>query len=226
MDEHDQVIQDFSTDSFHAGLYGRSTSGSWEFSGLLGFMSGKTSAVRNNPSFGSYTGGEARSELDQTGVHTGVQARRRSYLASGATFSTVFGLNYARIRQDGATETGGGDFNYSVDKADADALVASVGVDYSQTYNTRNGVLKPILFARYEFDILANKNSEHEITVTSPIFGSFTQVGQNRGPHGLVLGLGAGYDISEEVRFSAGYGYSWRSNGEEHGLGANLRMKF
>ncbi|NOC86044.1 autotransporter outer membrane beta-barrel domain-containing protein, partial [Ruegeria sp. HKCCD6428] len=135
-------------------------------------------------------------------------------------------LNYGRIQQGSGTETGGGDFNYSIEKADAESLVASIGVDYQRDFLTENGVLTPVAFARYEYDFFANKDSEHEITVTSPIFGTFTQVGQNRGANGFVLGLGLGYQISDLARLTAGYGYSVRSNGQEHGLGANLSVRF
>ncbi|MEP1354225.1 MAG: autotransporter domain-containing protein [Tateyamaria sp.] len=226
MDEHDQVDQDFSTDSFHLGVYGRTTSGTWEFSGMLGYMSGETDAKRINPDAGGFTGGEAKSDIDQDGFHAGIQARKLNQLKTGARVSAAFGLNYGRIRQGAGTETGGGDFNYLIEKADAEALVASIGVDYQQDFSTNNGFLTSIAFARYEYDFLANKNSEHEITVNSPTFGTFTQVGQNRGANGLVLGLGLGYQISEQMRATAGYVYSMRSNGEEHSLGANLSIRF
>ncbi len=226
MDEHDQVDQDFSTDSYHVGVYGRTTTGTWEFSGLIGYMFGETDAKRNNPSVDGFTGGEAKSDLDQEGIHAGIQARKLFNLESGARVSTVFGLNYGRIQQGSGTETGGGDFNYSIEKANAESLVASIGIDYQRDFLTENGVLTPIAFARYEYDFLANKDSEHEITVTSPIFGTFTQVGQNRGANGFVLGLGLGYQISDRARLTAGYGYSVRSNGQEHGLGANLSVRF
>ncbi len=226
MDEHDQVDQDFSTDSYHVGVYGRTTTGTWEFSGLIGYMFGETDAKRRNPSVDGFTGGEAKSDLDQEGIHAGIQARKLFSLDNGARVSTVFGLNYGRIRQGSGTETGGGDFNYSIEKANAESLVASIGVDYQQDFLTANGLLTPIAFARYEYDFFANKDNEHEITVTSPIFGTFTQVGQNRGANGFVLGLGLGYQISDLARLTAGYGYSVRSNGQEHGLGANLSVRF
>ncbi len=226
MDEHDQVDQDFSTDSYHVGVYGRTTTGTWEFSGLIGYMFGETDAKRRNPSVDGFTGGEAKSDLDQEGIHAGIQARKLFSLDNGARVSTVFGLNYGRIRQGSGTETGGGDFNYSIEKANAESLVASIGVDYQQNFLTENGLLTPIAFARYEYDFFANKDNEHEITVTSPIFGTFTQVGQNRGANGFVLGLGLGYQISDLARLTAGYGYSVRSNGQEHGLGANLSVRF
>ncbi|WP_233494686.1 autotransporter outer membrane beta-barrel domain-containing protein, partial [Ruegeria sp. A3M17] len=130
--------------------------------------------------------------MDQEGIHAGIQARKLFNQDSGARVSTVFGLNYGRIQQGSGTETGGGDFNYSIEKADAESLVASIGVDYQRDFLTENGVLTPIAFARYEYDFFAYKDSEHEITVTSPIFGTFTQVGQNRGANGFVLGLGLG----------------------------------
>ncbi len=226
MDEHDQVDQDFSTDSFHAGVYGRATAGTWEFSGVLGLMSGETRATRTNLSVDDFTGGDARSKLDQKGVHAGLQARKFARLENGAQISGVLGVNYSQIRQGAGSETGGGDFNYAIDKADAEALVISVGADIQQDFFYDTGILTPLAFARYEYDVLADNNSTHEITVTSPTFGTFTQVGQNRGAHGLVLGVGLGYQISEQARLTAGYSYSVRSNGQEHGLGANLIVRF
>ncbi|MXU66044.1 autotransporter domain-containing protein [Rhodobacteraceae bacterium KN286] len=226
MDEHDQVVQDFSTDSFHLGGYGHGTAGAWDWSGIIGIMSGKTDAERTNPSVGSFTGGVATASLDQDGFHAGVQARRPMQLENGANLATVLGLNYARIRQGAATESGSGDFLYAIDAADAEALVASVGLDYQREVSTAYGLFTPIAFARYEYDFLADRNGDHEVTVNSPVFGSFTQVGQNRGAHGFVLGLGLGYQISDTARASAGYAYALRSNGYEHGLGANLSVRF
>jgi uncharacterized protein with beta-barrel porin domain len=226
MDEHDQVVQDFSSDDYHLGVYGRFATGQWDIAAVLGISSGQVDASRNNSSLGAFTGGVARSEFDQTGFHASVLAKRNWALQKSANIASVLGLNYGRIRQDAASETGGGDFNYDIESADAESLTASVGLEYSKDYATWNGLFKPIAFARYEYDFLANKNSEHEVTVTSPVFGTFTQTGQNRGAHGLAFGLGASYEISDSVQFSAGYGYSVRSNGEEHGLGANLRIVF
>ncbi|WP_425093123.1 autotransporter outer membrane beta-barrel domain-containing protein [Tropicimonas sp. S265A] len=226
MDEHDQVIQDFSTDSFHAGIYGRTEVGAWEISGLLGYVSGETDAQRSNPSLDGFTGGDAEAELDQDGFHAGLQARTYATLTDGAIVATTFGLTYGRIGQGAAVETGSGDFLYAIDEADADALVGSIGVDYRKDFVTGYGVLTPMAFARYEYDFLANNSKEHEITVTSPIFGTFTQVGQNRGASGLVLGVGLGYALSDRVRFTTGYGYSKRSNGQEHAFGANLSVLF
>ncbi|MGR3615210.1 MAG: hypothetical protein ACU0BB_04130 [Paracoccaceae bacterium] len=62
------------------------------------------------------------------------------------------------------------------------------------------------------------------MTVSAPAFGSFTQVGLNRGPHRLKVGLGLHYSPSDTVRFAVGYGYGLDSDGEEQAFAANLRV--
>jgi uncharacterized protein with beta-barrel porin domain len=66
MDEHDQVDQDFSSDDYHLGAYGRVATGEWGIAAVLGISSGQADASRDNPSLGGFTGGVAKSEFDQT----------------------------------------------------------------------------------------------------------------------------------------------------------------
>ncbi len=129
MDEHDQVDQDFSSDDYHLGAYGRVATGEWGIAAVLGISSGQADASRDNPSLGGFTGGVAKSEFDQTGFQASVQGKRSWALKKGANIASVLGLNYGRIKQGSAEETGGGDFNYDVASADAESLTASAGVE-------------------------------------------------------------------------------------------------
>lgn len=74
----------------------------------------------------------------------------------------------------------------------------------------------------YHHDWLADDNASHEITVSNPILGSFTQVGQSRGAQGVTARLGLSARISDNAELGAGYAYTWNENGIEHGIGASM----
>lgn len=135
------------------------------------------------------------------------------------------GISYSNIDMDAVSETGSGDFVYDIAEADAQSFILSAGVDYAQPLDWGGqGAWFLEGVARYEFDALANDDSAHEVTASNAIFGTFTQVGQNRGPHHLQIGLGLSYQVSDTLRANAGYGYGYNGNGDEHALTANLRM--
>jgi len=231
MSEHAKVDQDFDGYGVHLGGYGNwALASGWSVSAAAGVMWGSQSTTRISPSVGPFQGGTAKADFDTMGAFLGGSASRPIAQEDGSIISPIFGLSYSWNQMDEVRETGTGDFIYAIDKSDAQSLIISAGADYLRPLNWQvgdgGGAWSFEGLARYEYDILANRRGAHEVTAHSPIFGDFTQMGQNRGAHHLQLGLGLNYTMSDTMRMAAGYGFGYNSNGTEHAIAANLRMRW
>jgi hypothetical protein len=224
--EHDQVDQEIHTDDIHAGLYGRINQSGYSLRGLIGVVRGKSASVRNNEDIGQFSGGTATSSFDSSGFYLAGEVSRKYTSKTGLQLHPRFGLSFSKTKQAGLQETGGGDFNYSIDKANSSSFVTSLGVDISRKQMRNASAFNPIAFARLDFDLLAKKDREHEIVVHNLLFGSHTQTGQNRGPLAASIGLGLQARLSKQANFSSGYTFTHTSNGFEHSLGANFAWEF
>ncbi|CUH48954.1 autotransporter outer membrane beta-barrel domain-containing protein [Ruegeria atlantica] len=227
MDEHDVIDQDFDGDTYHIGAYGSYfANNGWTFSGVIGYSYTDNDTSRDNDDVGGFTGGEAEASFDSQGVFAGVRANTQYKLANGLTLTPLFDAVYAYVDQDEVTETGGGDFNYTINDADAEAFITSVGLNATHEFQSGSTRMAATGFARYHYDWIAASDDENEVTVSSPIFGSFDQFGQNRGKQAVTLGLGLAAQVADNVQIAANYGYTWNSNGEEQGFGAFLTARW
>ncbi|WP_161599819.1 autotransporter domain-containing protein [Roseibium sediminis] len=228
MTEHDHVDQSFSAHAGYAGLYGTFFSGAWNFSGAAGYSYAANSSSRNNPDVGLFTGGKAEADF---GSHTAFVSAKAGY-AFGATETLVLNpfvaASYAHIWQDAVRETGGGDFNYRINSATADALMTGLGLEMSsQVYQDEVTSVRMQGFLRYDHDWSASRASAHEVTAVSHLFGSFTQAGQNRGSHSLSAGFGfSGRALDNRLNWRAGLAGSIHEHGEEIGAGAQISWRF
>ena len=223
LDEHDTVDQEIEGDSYHIGAYGNwQRQDGWNVSGVLGFAFGDHDSTRQVPDVGAFTGGTAKADFDTFGYYLGAEVSRDIQYGRGVTITPAAALVYARTDQDGTTESGGGDFNFKLEDADADSLITALGFTARRTIDGADDRWSLIGSAHYRYDWLADDNSSHEISVSNPILGTFTQVGQNRGAHGVTAGLGLSGQLSDRVEIGAGYAYSWNENGDEHGVGASV----
>jgi outer membrane autotransporter protein len=110
-----------------------------------------------------------------------------------------------------------------VDATEADALVASIGLDVSRHFQTISGGTWSLDgMIRYHHDFFAAQDDKHEITVRSPLVGSVTQIGKNRGADGLSIGLGATGHLNENTTFGVGYAHTWDTNGDVNTLAVNI----
>lgn len=224
LDEHDSVDQEITGHSFHLGAYGQYVLPSgWALDGVLGYMYGRSESERVVPDVGAFRGGTATADFDSHGIYAGLAVSRDFAVATDTVLSPSFGMVYSHLRQEGFAESGAGDFNWDVDATEADALVASIGLDVSrhfQTTGARTWSLDGMI--RYHHDFFAAQDDKHEITVRSPLVGSVTQIGQNRGADGLSIGLGATGHLNENTTFGVGYAHTWDTNGDENTLAANI----
>jgi len=230
LDEHDQVDQDFETDTVSLGLYGHSIlENGIQLTGTIGLGWGESTTTRRMPAkVGNFTGGTAEAEFDTRDAFLGVRLHRAAIpiVGSGWSYTPSLGLGYQYTRMNGLQESGGGDFNYKIESASAESFVVSPGIDATLRLGTERLPAALSAYARLEFDLLANSNDVHTITASTPTFGSFEQVGQNRGELGIRLGLQYEGQISENTFLGVSYDLSRAENATDHRVGANLTYRW
>jgi Autotransporter beta-domain len=229
LDEHDEVNQTFSNTTASIGLYGhRILENDLQVTGSVGVGMGRSETVRVMPdTIGQFTGGTATADFDTREAFAGFRVHR-SYAPTenrNFIFSPSIGITYLYTEMDQVQETGTGDFIYRIDSTDAESLIFSPGVDLTwQLASARRLPSSISAFFRYEYDALAAKNGAHEVTATSPLFGSTTQVGQNRGAHGARLGVRYSRQIGKNSFAGVSYDAAWNTNATEHRLAANVTL--
>ncbi len=227
MGEHDTVDQTFSAQSGYAGLYGTLLLDNWQFAASAGYGYSANSGSRNNPDVGLFTGGEAESDFSSNAVFVAVKAGYSVSAIGGVTLTPFVASSYGHVWQSEARENGGGDFNYDVHAATADAFMTGAGLDWAlDIVNVDPARAKIVGFARYDHDWSASRDSAHEVTVTSDLFGTFTQTGQNRGAHSLSGGLGLAGSFSDRASWRLGITGAAHEHGEEVGAGAHFSFRF
>jgi uncharacterized protein with beta-barrel porin domain len=227
MREHDNVDQSFSAHTGYGGAYLTLLPGDWRLALSGGYAYSANSGTRNNPDVGLFTGGRAESDFNS---HSAFVAGKVGYATSVTEILSVtpfVSASYSRIWQGEAKEAGGGDFSYDVHAATAEAIVTGVGLDWTaDIVNVDRNKAQLGGFLRYDHDWSAASDSSHDVTVTSSLFGTFTQTGQNRGPHTLTGGFGVMGAISERVAWRVGLAGSMSPHGHEVGAGGHFTLQF
>jgi uncharacterized protein with beta-barrel porin domain len=227
MGEHDNVDQTFSAHSGYGGLYATLLLDNWQFAASGGYGYSANSGARNNPDVGLFTGGEADADFSSNAVFVAAKAGYSVSAIDGITLTPFVASSYAHVWQGEARESGGGDFNYDVHAATADAFMTGAGLDWVlEIVNVDPARAQIVGFARYDHDWSASRNSAHEVTVTSDLFGTFTQTGQNRGAHSLSGGLGLAGSFSDRASWRLGIAGAAHEHGEEAGAGAHFSLTF
>lgn len=228
MHEHDKVAQDFNGQNAFAGVYATARTARFSFSAVAGYGHGWHTSKRINPNVGLFTGGMATASYTSRSAFTSAQLGYRVKIDADTEIEPFVSTSYARIWQDGLTETGGGDFNYSITAADAESLTGGFGVNLRKDlpHAAAGRDLSLTSFLRYDHDFEAANSRAHRVTATSHLFGRFVQAGQNRGAHSVTGGLGLSGSWSEKVSMRAGFTGSYTQHGHEFGAGAHLKVKF
>lgn len=137
-------------------------------------------------------------------------------------FATLF---YARLDEDGFTETGAESLNLTVNSRRTDALVAELGTRIGQAFRWLNGSLIPELRAAfsYDFDI-------DDRVITSSFAGApgtyFSIQGKEVDQYGAVVGTGFTYLHDSGISASLSYSGEFREHGAAHVLAGELRYRF
>jgi uncharacterized protein with beta-barrel porin domain len=228
MTESAQVQQSYDSTNFYGGLYGAAfLPSNFKLSGSAGYMFSSTDAQRDIPDVGDFTGGTAEDTYSSNGVFGSLKLSRPIAVGASAVVTPFIAQSYSQLWVGDVNEDGGGDFNFSIDSSTAYSTVSFVGID--AVIALTDDEVDPLSFVgsvRYGYDWLANDDSSHEVTASSPIFGDFVQVGANMGPNSLQLGAGLQGGLSDKVSLRAGVVGDLNSHGYEIGAGGRLRVEF
>jgi outer membrane autotransporter protein len=220
MDEHDAVTQNFSTDTYSAGLYLNDIGfGRWNIRSVLGLAYSDISSKRIVTL--STSSSESKANFKAHSAFIGVEGYTVAYKNDWVTLSPGLGLNYSYYQQETFSESGDADLSLKIDSASAQTIITSVGVNAIFKSLFESHAIYPTTFIRYEHDWYANANNEHEIQaalVSNPDFKQ-TFEGQNRGENTLITGLGLQSDIDSNLLLNGGLRYAVSTHGNEWGVG-------
>lgn len=228
MTESAQVQQSYDSTNLYAGLYGAAfMPEGLKLSGSAGFMYSNTDATRDVPDIGLFSGGSAQDNYSSSGAFAALKLSRPIDVGGLAKITPFIAQSYSQLWVDDVNESGGGDFNFSIDAATSYSTVSFVGVD--AVVALTDGETDPLSLVgmvRYGYDWFANDDSAHEVTASSPIFGDFVQVGANMGANSLLVAGGLQGGVTDNISVRAGVVGQFNSNGSEIGAGGRLRIEF
>jgi uncharacterized protein with beta-barrel porin domain len=223
MDEHDSAVQDFGGDVYHLGMYlNLSNLGGWDLRGVLGYAYGDNSSKRRV--LLSNLSETPSADFNSHSAYVGVKGTVIGYQNDWVKLSPEIGFNYTYYKQESFKESGNPDLSLRLDSADAQAIIASAGLNARFASLSDSMSIYPLVFARYEYDFYANDNNEHQIDAALVAHPDYKQTftGQNRGEHAIITGLGLGSDVANALQVSGSFVHSENSNGGEWGAGLNI----
>jgi hypothetical protein len=227
MKEPEQVEQNFRSTNYYLGLYGgKYLPNNLKLSGAIGYVFSDSTAMRDNPNVGQFTGGQASSEYQSNGAYGAIKLSRPYLVSESLTITPFVGASYSQLWMKQANESGGNDFNYSISATSGRSALTFVGSEFLMPLN--NGTMNPLSligFYRFGYDWYANKDSAHEITANSHLFGSFTQIGANKGPANNLMGLGLQGNIAKGVSIRGGIVGRISTYGTELGGGGEIKWE-
>lgn len=228
MTESAQVQQTYDSTNFYAGLYGAAfMPQGLKLSGSAGYMYSNTDATRDVPTVGPFEGGSAHDSYSSNGAFAALKLSRPIDVGGSAKITPFIAQSYSQLWVGDVNETGGGDFNFSIDAATSYSTVSFVGLDAVVALtDSETDPLSLVAMVRYGYDWLAHDDSAHEVTASSPIFGDFVQVGANMGANSLQIAGGLQGGLTDNISLRAGVVGQLNSHGSEIGAGGRLRIEF
>ena len=223
MNEHDSATQNFSSETYHFGLYLNQVNiGAWDLRGVLGYaFSDHESKRQVNLSSSSAI---VEADFNSHSAYAGVKGTLIGYENNWVALAPELGFSYIYYLQESIKESGDANLSLSIDSAEAHAIIASAGLNARFTSLSDTMNIYPFAFSRFEHDFYANDNSEHEIDAALVAHPDYKQsfVGQNRGENAMVLGVGLGSVLSSALQINGGFDYSTSNHSSEWGAGFNL----
>ncbi|SCY38461.1 autotransporter family protein [Desulfoluna spongiiphila] len=227
MDEHDTADQSFDGESYHVGAYlYKQFNHDLEMKGLVGYSYGTNSSKR------WVTLGDTKAtpsaDYDSHTTYAGLMASMLGYQNGWVCLRPEIGINYTYYTQESFEESGDPDFSLKVDSANAQAIVASAGLNarFGSLFRTKR--IYPMGFVRYEHDFYANQNNAHDMDAALVSHPDFKQsfAGQNRGENTILTGVGIGSDMTDNFNISGGIVMARHSHGKEWGAGVNMEYRW
>lgn len=227
MDEHDTVTQDFNSDNYYVGGYlNQNTVNDWILGSVFGYGYGKHKSNRVVKL--ANLNENIKGKFDSHSIYGAINISKTMFTNDWISLRPEIGLDYTYYQQEKIKESGDTNFNLTIDKANAQAIVASIGLNakFKSISDTNN--IYPLAFIKYEHDFYANKNNTHKIDAALSSNSNYKQEfeGQNRGENSLLTGIGLASDISNALQINGGLVYSKHSHGKEIGAGVSLKYQF
>lgn len=141
MTESADVPESFDTTSYFVGVYGgKDLAEDADLSATLGYIYNDNAASRDNASFGDFTGGTAESDYSSYGLFGAVKLSRPVESADRTKVTPFLGASFSKLWMNEAVETGGGDFNYSIDETSTYSGILFAGSDFSRPLSGTAGL--------------------------------------------------------------------------------------
>ena len=216
------------------GVYRPDKQQRWKIAGLFGYSGFSYTGSR------SYLGDVATSAYNASGYTGALQASYDIPLTtdyngeknrlSPIRIKPMLGLAYGSQQQDGFSESGAGTL-VNVQGQTTNSLLGSVGVSLEAPIalnQKKTTVLIPKIGVAYQYDFLADQDSNRSITASlqDDATTSYTVQGQNRGSSNLQLNLGTDLQLNPKTVLYAGVNYQAFNNGDQFGYQGGLRYKF
>jgi len=226
MHEHDRANMNFDTDAYHLGLYGNAllnekTSINW----ALGHGWLSTNSHRKTSLGSVYE--TATGEYDSQLSYMGVRLKYDISWMEGIESNIYGGLAYLRNDQEAFKEKNAPNLGLSIDRAIVHSEIVSAGAELKWAVNAAQRTLL-LAGVRYDYDVQADKNSEHDINAAFNFSPSSKQsfVGQNRGAHAVTLELGVDHKFVKDGLFSIRSTYTHSSHGKEFGADITINWRW
>ena len=227
MDEHDTAIQDFNSDNYYVGGYiNQVILTDWNLASVFGYGYGKHKSER--VVYFSNLNENIKGDFGSHSIYGAVNISKNIFSNDWVSLRPEVGLNYTYYQQEEINESGDNNFNLTIDKANAQAIVASAGVNAKFKSISDTTKIYPLAFVKYEHDFYANKNNAHKINAALSSNSNYKQEfeGQNRGENSILTGIGLASDINNALQINGGIVYAKHSHGKEVGAGISLQYKF
>lgn len=149
-------------------------------------------------------------EFDSEALQIGIGADYEAYNRDGLRVSTGLGLRYIDASTDSITETGGV-AALEIDGIDAESLLLDFIVKLAYTPEGAQYGLSAYLGYQHDFE-----DGEREIDAALSTGGNdYRILAPGLGDSAFLYGAGGYYDVTEDLRFSAGYRGETRSDAED-----------
>ena len=155
----------------------------WNIRSVLGYSYGDHESKRYI-TLGNHIS-EVDADYDSHAIYAGVQGSFTWIEKKWGSVSPELGFGYSYYTQNSFNESGDQNLGLALDKASAQSIITSAGLNARFASLTDSFSLCPLAFVKYEHDWYANANDKHEIDAALIAHPDYKEefVGRNRGEH-------------------------------------------
>ena len=156
MSEHKAIEQNFNGTEYYVGAYfNQKFTDDWSLGSILGFGYGEHQSDRQV--FLANSTEQMSAKFNTQSFYAGLKLSKPMYKNSWVDITPEAGFDYTYYQQEKVNESGDQTLSLIVDAADAQFIIASVGINAQFQSISQNNKVYPIAFMRYEQDFYANK---------------------------------------------------------------------